>query len=70
MPATQSSTLSRKALFHPDFVANTPSDDTPQAKNDALPASFAKLFAQHRRSQSKLKSEKMAQGEPQDTTST
>jgi hypothetical protein len=45
--ATQSFTLSRRALYLRDFVANMHYDDIPRAKNDALPASCAKLSAQH-----------------------
>jgi hypothetical protein len=43
-----------------------PYEDIPRARNDALPASFAKPFAQHKPSQSKLRNEKMAAGGPLD----
>jgi hypothetical protein len=53
----------------PDFAANMPCDDTHLVKNDALHASFAKLSALPRPSPSRPKSERMGQGEQQDTIS-
>lgn len=65
--ATQSIILSKRVRYPPVFVVNTRSEDTQPAKNVASPASFAKLFAQLKPSQSRLKSVRMAAGGQQDT---
>ena len=70
MLATQSTILSKRVQSPPVSVVNTRSEDTQPAKNVASPASFAKLFAQLRPSQSRLKSVRMAAGGQQDTTLT
>ena len=70
MTVTRYSIPSRKVPSHLDSVASTPSEDTLQARNGALHASCAKLSVRHRLSQSKLRSEKMDQGERQDMIST
>jgi hypothetical protein len=67
--ATRSFTPLKRVPSPLDFAANMPYDDTHLVKSAALHASFAKLSALPRPSPSRPKSERMGQGEQQDTIS-
>jgi hypothetical protein len=70
LPATRSTTPSRRAPYRPASGASTPCDATPPARSGALHASSAKPYALRWRSRSKPKSGKMAAGGRRDMIST
>merc|ERR1711934_1293349 len=63
-------TRSRRVLSVHDSEESTLYDDTHLARNDALPANYAKPLAQRKPSPSKQKSEPTDLEEPLDTIST
>lgn len=70
MPATQSTTPSKKVPSPRVSVANTPSVVTPPARSAASPASYAKPSVPRKPSPSRPKSEKTEADVPPDMTLT
>jgi hypothetical protein len=67
LPGTRFTIPSKKAPSHPASAASTPCGGIPQARNDALLASFARLSARLRPSQLRRRSARTAAGGPRVT---